>query len=100
MGDAATQTLFSQDGARHAALGPRLGLLRDANEADGQPGHLGRGDDQAGSDDEDGLPENLVLPLGTATVVGVQVSNADTTTRLSGWIDWNQDGDWMMLAKR
>ncbi len=94
MGDAATQTLSSQDGARHATLGPRLGLLRDASEADGQPSHLGLGDDQAGGDDEDGLPQNLVLPIGSATAVAVQVSNAEATTRLNGWIDWNQDGDW------
>ncbi len=89
-------TLAAQDGARHVALGPMLGAVRDA-EFDGQPDELALGDDLNGEDDEDGVmfASNPRVGQLNATVT-VNVQGADTLdgAKLDAWIDFNGDGNW------
>jgi WD40 repeat protein len=77
-------TLLENDGARHANLGPKLGLLRDT-EANGQPSNGADGD----GDDEDGV----ILPSAFIARVNAQITvNSTGNGRLDGWIDFNGNG--------
>ncbi len=93
-GDAATQTTFSQNGARHTAIGPMLGSLRDTSEPNGLPSSSATGDDTNGSDDEDLFASPIQLERNATVNLSLPVTGATTRTRLSGWFDWNLDGDW------
>lgn len=88
-------TLLANDGARHfvPAGGATLylGSLGPDTELDGQPDNLSLGDDQAGSDDEDGVVWPVVLPSNQGVSLTVRASGAGL---LNAWIDFNQDGDW------
>jgi hypothetical protein len=91
-------TTLAQDGARHAATGPQLrpsgGTARDA-EDDGQP---------TADADGDGADENGVtlpaagLARGASQTITVDV--ADGSGKLSGWVDFNRDGDWDDLGEQ
>lgn len=86
-------TTLLSNGARHVlATGLFLGSGADA-ETDGQPTADAEGDDNNGSDDEDGVA--LTDPLNTAdpleAVVEVMVSGSGS---LNAWIDFNQNGNW------
>jgi hypothetical protein len=86
-------TRLADDGARHLAAGPTLGVNRDA-ESDGTNSTGALGDDTnpgAAPDDEDGitLPPAIVTRLSaTATVT------ASAPAKLDAWFDFNRDGDW------
>jgi hypothetical protein len=84
------RTLLPENGARHEAVGPMLGTLRDS-EANGLPSLAADGD---GADD-DGV---VISPLraGQIAVIRVTISNQHPagTTRLEGWIDFDGDGNW------
>lgn len=84
-------TLLSDNGPAHLAVGPTLGLLRDA-ELDGQPSAAADGDDVAGSpDDEDGVTFTaLLFPGALAAEASVVVAGGDA--KLDAWIDFNGDG--------
>ncbi|MEZ6125350.1 MAG: GEVED domain-containing protein, partial [Planctomycetaceae bacterium] len=88
-----------EDGARHTATGPSLGVERDV-EADGIHSGSADADDATGSpDDEDGVTFAATLiasRLSAATgAVDVNLQNADgSSNRLDAWIDFNRDGDW------
>ncbi|MCB1058300.1 MAG: IPTL-CTERM sorting domain-containing protein, partial [Acidobacteria bacterium] len=88
-------TLMASNGARHAVLpvaNPTLGAVVDT-EPDGQPSASHNGDDQNGTpDDEDGVSFPTVLVPGTSGAV--TVTTGTTGGLVSGWIDFNQDGDW------
>jgi large repetitive protein len=89
-------TLFSQDGASHGFDNNlRLGGLLDF-ELDGQPNSTATGDDVVGLDDEDGVIFVRPIVAGdTQNVFRVNVTNNLTTSSfVSAWVDWNQDGDW------
>ncbi|MCY2986753.1 MAG: Ig-like domain-containing protein [Planctomycetota bacterium] len=94
-----------ESGARHTAVGPRLGANRDT-EANGIPSAGAVGDDQDRSvDDEDGvtLPIALYPSANTATTASLQVSlqNANTSKNLlDAWIDFNRDGDWTDVGEQ
>ncbi|MCA9126086.1 MAG: hypothetical protein KDB22_03335 [Planctomycetales bacterium] len=93
-GDAPSLTLHGDNGARHNAAGPTLGFLRDS-EVNGAPSLSASGDDLAGTDDEDGVPDAPLLIRGKESSVNVSVLNVDrSAAMLNAWIDWNQDGDW------
>lgn len=77
------ETRLVDDGARHVAVGPTLGKLRDV-EADGQP--------SAGAT-RDGIDEDGVTLLPGVAIVRVTAGATDKPL-LNGWIDFNQDGDW------
>lgn len=82
-------TLLADDGARHA-LGSVLflGAAIDA-EPDGLPSTDALGDDQNGSDDEDGVQLPSVLERGRPATIVVTASAAGM---LDAWIDYNRDG--------
>jgi len=81
--DASYRTLLASDGARHTALGPRLGTNRDG-ESDGQPTVDADGDDLVGTpDDEDGVVFGLPLGVGQLDAsVTVNVQNAPSGAKL------------------
>lgn len=100
--DPAYPTLLASDGARHG-LGSAvyLGACVDG-EADGQPGAGAAGDDGAGGSvelgpcattgaDEDGVV--FLDPVEAGTTPEVEVTASQPCT-LSGWIDFDGDGDW------
>ena len=87
-------TLLSSDGARHVAVGPTLGALRDT-ETDGQPTTSADGDDTTGTvDDEDGVTFGTIQVGQLDATVTVNVQNAPSGAKLDAWIDFNGDGSW------
>ena len=87
-------TLSANNGARHMAIGPLLGLVRDS-EADGQPNTTATGDDIVGSpDDEDGVSfPDILFPGFADNKVSVRTSGTGPFI-LNAWMDFNGDGDW------
>lgn len=62
-------------------------------ELDGAPSAAADGDDNAGSDDEDGVSAPILARPGQQTVVNVTVTNTSNKTLfLNGWIDANANG--------
>lgn len=89
--DPSYPTLLTNNGARHALSGPRLGSGRDG-ETNGQPNGGATGDGA----DEDGV-RFLPLELGPILIPCKQKTLEVTTTtsgNLDAWIDYNDDGDW------
>ena len=91
-------TTYSDNGARHADVGPVLGSLRDF-ESTGIPHVDALGDDLDNNDDEDGIIFDTILMVSPRTSqsapVKVDLLYADATANyLNAWIDFNQDGDW------
>jgi hypothetical protein len=94
-------TSATNDGARHAVLagGPRLGTMLDT-ESDATPTAGADGDDNAGSDDEDGVLFEAVLPGGgiqqgvfNANIIATPMTVTLTGDGwLDGWVDFNGDG--------
>ena len=85
--DPAYPTLTTSDGAAHVITpGVGLGLLIDA-EPDGQPSLMADGD---GADD-DGIV--FTSPLTAGSLASITVLSQGQAF-LSGWIDFNADGDW------
>lgn len=80
---------LADDGARHEAVGPRLGSTRDV-EASGIPTADASGDGA----DEDGLLFGVVRPGQRDATLLVNVQNAPNGALLDGWIDFNRDGNW------
>ncbi len=79
-------TTLVADGARHEAVGPTLGALRDA-EADGLP--------TAGADggaDDDGVTFGTIQVGQLDATAMVNVQNAPSGAKLDAWIDFNGDG--------
>ncbi|MGB7326094.1 MAG: PKD domain-containing protein [Rubripirellula sp.] len=85
-------TQSSDNGARHLAVGPLLGALRDT-EYNGTAVYGGNADDVlGGSNDEDGVTFSLISP-GTPSATA-SVSTTNGPGKLDAWIDFNRDGDW------
>jgi len=83
-------TLAVNNGAVHLiANGAYLGARVDA-EADGQADPLALGDDNDGSDDDDGVTFSS-LQQGSMAQVTILAS---TKGYINAWIDFNQDGSW------
>ena len=89
-------TTLADGGSRHIILptnNPTLGTAVDP-ETDGQPDPAALGDDNADTDDEDGVTLPATFVAGYTYSIGCTVSNATAgTTKLSAWFDWNGDGD-------
>jgi len=84
-------TLLASSSARHRMDGSHfLGSSVDS-ESDGQPNAGATGDDTDGNDDEDGVTFTSQLVPALTTTLNV---NANAAGLLSGWIDFNRDGDW------
>ncbi|QDV68274.1 Serine-aspartate repeat-containing protein D precursor [Rosistilla carotiformis] len=85
-------TLLASNGASHgfsSTLG--LGSLTDI-EADGIPSTDADGDDNNGSDDEDGIVIVSPLAPGATADFSITARNIGQTAYLQGWIDFNGDG--------
>ena len=91
-------TLAASNGARHVIAGPWLGNEKDKPDAevDGQPDADALGDDNAGSDDENGVS---LLPLfpGLPAAATVEVSGGGGVVQ--AWIDFNIDRAWQGSEK-
>jgi len=84
-------TLLVSDGARHVVgSGLFLGASVDI-DLDGQNTAMADGDDNDGTDDEDGIV--FTSGLGTGLNASVVIT-ASGTGLLNAWIDFNRDGDW------
>ena len=82
-----------QNGARHNAVGPRLGATRDA-EADGTRAPAG-----AETEDDGVIFGTLTLSASTGTVT-VNVQNAPAGAKLDAWIDFDGDGSWGLAGEQ
>ncbi|MHC4545595.1 MAG: FG-GAP-like repeat-containing protein, partial [Planctomycetota bacterium] len=82
-----------EDGARHEAIGPRLGDTRDS-ESDGTHSADADADDTTGIDDEDGASFGIIQTGQLGASVTVNVQNAPGGAKLDAWIDFNGDGCW------
>ena len=101
-GDApsAYPTLLADNGARHFASGPTIGVNRDF-ESDGQPNATGTGDDDAGTPvDEDGVTFGSIRVGQLGATVTVNVQNAPSGAKLDAWIDFNDDGIWSGVSEQ
>jgi hypothetical protein len=91
-------TIAFNNGARHVIAGPWLGNEKDKPdaEADGQPDTNALGDDNNGSDDENGaaLPP-LIQGLPAAATVEVNGGGGV----VQAWIDFNRDFAWQSTEK-
>jgi hypothetical protein len=97
-------TLASSNGPSHGFDGNlRLGANFDF-EGNGQPNATARGDDDAGQldsnqqviDDEDGVVfTSPIVANSSQNRARISVYNAsNSVSYLSGWVDFNRDGDW------
>ena len=85
-------TLASNNGANHTIVpGFMLGASVDS-ESDGQPDSTATGDDNDGSDDEDGVTF-ITWPLIPGRPAVVEVT-ASTSGLLYAWIDFGADDSW------
>ena len=88
-------TLFAENGARHKKGIYFLGAEIDA-DANGQPNLAATGDDINGLADEDGV---TIAPLVTGTNTASVVTSRHGGW-LTGWIDFNDDGDFDDVGER
>lgn len=90
-------TTLAGNGARHFAIGPQLGAVRDP-ETDGQPSATAIGDDNSSlPDDEDGVVLPGLFVAGTCDCSGTGLGNSITVNAsasgcLDAWIDFNRNG--------
>jgi hypothetical protein len=85
-------TTNDRNGAKHIAMGPRLGLSRDS-ELDGQPSL------EATGDSDDGVTIGVLAAGQNRAPVTVQVTNAPHGAYLDAWVDWNSDGLWSGVSE-
>jgi len=79
---------FSQNGARHLAIGPKLGVFRDPDK-DGTPGE----EADLGTDD-DGVQFAELQAGNLIAQVTLKVTNVTAPVYVDAWIDFNNDGEW------
>jgi GEVED domain/FG-GAP-like repeat len=88
-------TTLAENGAAHAATGPKLGLHRDS-ESNGVHSPLADGDDTAGvPNDEDGVTFPTSISAGQlGAQITVHVADAPLGAKLDAWVDFNGDRNW------
>lgn len=87
-------TRYVNNGPRHVIGSLYLGSLIDPFELNGAPSVPANGDDTSGVNDEDGVkPTPGVLWASGANGGSVDVTVTGGPGCFSGWIDWNNDGD-------
>ncbi|KAA1259866.1 G8 domain protein [Rubripirellula obstinata] len=79
-------TLLTDDGARHAAVGPQLGANRDT-ENDG----IATPDADGDGSDDDGVMFGAINVGGTMAGVNIKLPT-DTEGQIDAWIDFNRNG--------
>ena len=86
-------TTLAANGARHIIVGPWLGAEGQApdGEANGQPDFNALGDDNAGSNDEDGVS---IPPLVRGQAASITVSVQGGGGVVQAWIDFDADQAW------
>lgn len=91
-------TLAADNGARHVPAGPWLGDEKDVpdTEADGQPQADALGDDNNGSDDENGVSLPPLIQ-GQPAAATVEVNGGGGV--LQAWIDFSGDHTWQSSEK-
>jgi len=96
-GDAPTPypTTSAENGARHAAIGPRLGATRDS-ETDGTHSAAANADGV----DEDGIVFGTIQVGQLDAAVTVNVQDAPAGAKLDAWIDFDGDGSWGGVAEQ
>lgn len=87
-------TLLLDNGARHEAVGPRLGAAR-GTEADGQPSATAEADTG-----DDGVMFGAVRAGQLDATVIVDVQDAPDGAILDAWIDFNGNGSWADPGER
>ncbi len=86
-------TLIVDMGAKHVAIGPRLGASRDG-ENDGVPSTSADADDNDGPvDDEDGVMFGVIGLGSPMAAVNIDLQNA-TDARVDAWLDFDRNGVW------
>ena len=82
-------TLLANDGARHNAIGPQLGMTRDS-EIDGAPSALADGDGA----DEDGVLFGGIGVTSTIAAVTLELTGISEANpaKVDAWIDFNGNG--------
>lgn len=96
-------TFDSENGARHIAAGPTLGLNRDTEfDGLGQAGAYADGDDNSTfPDDEDGV---TIAGAGAGLIIAGQNAtitiSASAAGFVNGWLDFNGDGDWLDVGEQ
>ncbi|MBN2104257.1 cadherin-like domain-containing protein [bacterium] len=95
--DPSYPTLLASNGARHI-IDPNLYLGSDIDsEPDGLPASDAKGDDQHGSNDEDGvIMPSIVTPGQTVSLKVI----ASASGYLAGWMDFNINGNWQDQNER
>jgi len=84
-------TKFANNGARHVISQALYFGASVDKDNDGQPNANATGDDNDGTDDEDGVTFTSRLIKGKVATVDVVCSGSGN---LDAWIDFNDDGDW------
>ncbi|GAP64125.1 hypothetical protein ARMA_2548 [Ardenticatena maritima] len=88
-------TKLAVDGARHTVGTLKLGSVADT-DPDGQESPDATGDDNDGSNDDDGVTRTAGVKWSAGNnggSVDITVSGCSGTCYVSAWIDWNHDGD-------
>ena len=84
-------TLLANNGARHIlGSGLFMGTIVD-EDTDGQPNASSTGDDNDGSNDDDGVTFSSPLMQFFQNSIDIVVSGDGY---INGWMDFNKDGDW------
>jgi VCBS repeat-containing protein len=81
-------TTEAENGARHEAIGPRLGATRST---EGDVEHTAAAD---GAADDDGVSFGAVRVGQLGATATIDVQSAPLGARLDAWIDFNADGSW------
>jgi len=90
-------TLKGNNGANHGDhdQGYMLGSVWDSESQNtGQPDVNATGDDNDGTDDEDGVSFGSFTAGNPATVQVTVIAPLSQTGYLNAWVDFNADGDW------
>ena len=90
--DPGYQTLLPQGPSHELGSNIRLGTTVDG-EADGQPNAMASGDDDNGSDDEDGVTVNgTIVAMPDSETTAAFIVNVSAPSRLDAWVDFNANG--------
>ncbi|AUI87598.1 hypothetical protein BS333_14380 [Vibrio azureus] len=86
-------TLAADDGPKHIVTsGLHLGSALTDVDPDGIPSTNADGDDNEGSNDEDGVVIQTPFETGKASVIEVLANTGGDEAYLQCWTDWNQSG--------
>jgi len=86
------KTYIANDGPGHVIDGTTyLGSIGPDTEINGQPNSSATGDDNNGTDDEDGI--TFIHPLHPGSSADIEVISSTGSAYLNAWIDFNNNSD-------